>query len=705
MELHFYLSSQFTKSIGRCGPHAEVQHDYHLEAMAMTASKMKKELRGFSKVVMVKLLLIAHNLFLHEHDIELIGFRYTTLLGPCVVNALKLTGQHQEHGSNLQQWKERRGRSHSLLEEKRKSNKGRNDPHPTATTSTTSPPAPARPLLGGTTTDRNLQRPAAARHTKHEAHRKVGEPVVFVVAPDDGHLVKELSTEADLAHTQDLAEMSRRGPLRPPAGSAGATSASTPSENGEVDAQNVGVSSASPSPTAGAEEVVLNQNAAASNNSAVENNKPASRIAAAFLERSRHEETDRAWRTTTSTTVERNKQEEASASSSSTRLNLEPPGVDMAIRDDPPKIWQDTLKLHNLYRCMHDVPPLVWSDALARSAENYAQSENCQTQDLCNSEHSNKDVYRTKTPNFPIEEDPPRVWTAFLGENLAWDTSYDTSAEPLNLAQATAAWYETEVCATVDTQNCAGGVVDRDCARSLWVPDLWTEFVEKFGNELLEQGQHAAFPRDDYPFNGEATADWVRRTNVHPDRFFVPGIPSCPVGKWTQREDIKGFGGPQTSRTPYGQVGHFTQMVWNSTSHVGCAYAAVRQNVVCHYAAAGNIVEADAKGNIVFKPDKVFPIKKTSTECENSLGVYWPQQGRGAGEQLLGAGSARVNPTPGMYTPPPQNQNAQPVRLGGAAEGGSSSNGDGETLRAPGQELVKSSSEGASDAPPDASCC
>jgi len=50
---------------------------------------------------------------------------------------------------------------------------------------------------------------------------------------------------------------------------------------------------------------------------------------------------------------------------------------------------------------------------------------------------------------------------------------------------------------------------------------------------------------------------------------------------------------PGFSRTgAWKDVGHYSQMVWRSTTHVGCAVAAGRQDdvLVCRYAPAGNVM-------------------------------------------------------------------------------------------------------------------
>ena len=45
-----------------------------------------------------------------------------------------------------------------------------------------------------------------------------------------------------------------------------------------------------------------------------------------------------------------------------------------------------------------------------------------------------------------------------------------------------------------------------------------------------------------------------------------------------------------TSNTPSGETGHFTQVVWKSTKHVGCGIASCGGNdlLVCQYSPAGN---------------------------------------------------------------------------------------------------------------------
>jgi len=66
------------------------------------------------------------------------------------------------------------------------------------------------------------------------------------------------------------------------------------------------------------------------------------------------------------------------------------------------------------------------------------------------------------------------------------------------------------------------------------------------------------------------------------------------VGRWVaERRDYIDAPTPAFSRTGQWQdVGHFTQIMWRGTTHVGCALAsgAADDYLVCRYSPAGNVV-------------------------------------------------------------------------------------------------------------------
>ena len=66
------------------------------------------------------------------------------------------------------------------------------------------------------------------------------------------------------------------------------------------------------------------------------------------------------------------------------------------------------------------------------------------------------------------------------------------------------------------------------------------------------------------------------------------------VGHWVaEKKDVVDLPVPSSSRTGrFGDVGHYTQIVWRATTEVGCALAsnATDDYVVCRYSPPGNIV-------------------------------------------------------------------------------------------------------------------
>ena len=64
------------------------------------------------------------------------------------------------------------------------------------------------------------------------------------------------------------------------------------------------------------------------------------------------------------------------------------------------------------------------------------------------------------------------------------------------------------------------------------------------------------------------------------------------VGLWTrEKADLQPGLFPAVSRTgQWEDVGHYTQMVWPTTTHVGCAlYSVDRDYLICRYTPPGNV--------------------------------------------------------------------------------------------------------------------
>lgn len=70
------------------------------------------------------------------------------------------------------------------------------------------------------------------------------------------------------------------------------------------------------------------------------------------------------------------------------------------------------------------------------------------------------------------------------------------------------------------------------------------------------------------------------------------------VGLWVaEKKDFVNRSAPDVSRTGRGEdVGHYTQIVWRTTTRFGCALASSKTDdyLVCRYAPAGNIIGVKA---------------------------------------------------------------------------------------------------------------
>ena len=76
--------------------------------------------------------------------------------------------------------------------------------------------------------------------------------------------------------------------------------------------------------------------------------------------------------------------------------------------------------------------------------------------------------------------------------------------------------------------------------------------------------------------------------------------PEDMVGAWTAEKRYYRRGiFPKVSTTgTWGDVGHYTQMIWHSTTHVGCAIARSEgdEYLVCRYSPPGNWIGQDSQG-------------------------------------------------------------------------------------------------------------
>jgi hypothetical protein len=76
--------------------------------------------------------------------------------------------------------------------------------------------------------------------------------------------------------------------------------------------------------------------------------------------------------------------------------------------------------------------------------------------------------------------------------------------------------------------------------------------------------------------------------------------PDDMVGAWTaERQYYRRGIFPKVSTTgAWGDVGHYTQMIWHNTTHVGCAIARNEgdEYLVCRYSPPGNWIGQDPQG-------------------------------------------------------------------------------------------------------------
>ena len=119
-------------------------------------------------------------------------------------------------------------------------------------------------------------------------------------------------------------------------------------------------------------------------------------------------------------------------------------------------------------------------------------------------------------------------------------------------------------------------------------PLAWNESLaadaHAYARELARTGrfEHSPQPRGD-PSEGENLWTGTRRAYSYQEM----------IGHWVaERRFYQSLPVPQSSNSGrFGDVGHFSQIVWRATREVGCAEASNRTDdyVVCRYLPAGNI--------------------------------------------------------------------------------------------------------------------
>lgn len=115
---------------------------------------------------------------------------------------------------------------------------------------------------------------------------------------------------------------------------------------------------------------------------------------------------------------------------------------------------------------------------------------------------------------------------------------------------------------------------------------IWSEALEAeardWAEELIDSGRFAHDPRP----HGHGENLWMGWG----DRIFMP---EDMVGDWiVERRLYRPGVFPDVSRTgDWVAVGHYTQLIWRGTTHVGCAVASRgdRSILACRYSPPGNV--------------------------------------------------------------------------------------------------------------------
>ncbi|MEP9400322.1 CAP domain-containing protein [Sphingomonas silueang] len=116
-----------------------------------------------------------------------------------------------------------------------------------------------------------------------------------------------------------------------------------------------------------------------------------------------------------------------------------------------------------------------------------------------------------------------------------------------------------------------------------WDPGLALQ-AKRYANVLAATGQfeHSAQPRGE-PDEGENLWTGTRGAYLYEEM----------IKHWVdEKHDYVPRAIPDVSRTgDFGDVGHYTQIMWHSTRRMGCAESSNREDdyLVCRYVPAGNV--------------------------------------------------------------------------------------------------------------------
>ena len=127
---------------------------------------------------------------------------------------------------------------------------------------------------------------------------------------------------------------------------------------------------------------------------------------------------------------------------------------------------------------------------------------------------------------------------------------------------------------------------NRERAQANTRPLIWSDTLEAeardWAVDLIDSGRFAHDPRP----HGHGENLWMGWG----ERVFTP---EDMVGDWIEeRRDYRPGVCPNVSRTgDWVAVGHYTQLIWRDTTHVGCAVASRGDRAVlaCRYSPPGNV--------------------------------------------------------------------------------------------------------------------